>query len=216
MRKRRSLGSHKGKDFQKTKLKAGKKKIPSNATDTTLNVKNVQIVQHLKNKNEQGENGATTTVSMTLPQVISQCKHHAQKLRRDGLSILKSMIEAEADQEFFRYNPMQILGLLGQTLTDNDYEVRSACLVCFEFFYKAVEKQQHDDFHNQVIAYTNCALTHPEPTIQMTGLKAITIVLLNTPLSPKLVHKVENRPKLQEISKTFFLQIFYFEIPRSC
>ena len=62
MRKRRSLGSHKGKDFQKTKLKAGKKKIPSNATDTTLNVKNVQIVQHLKNKNEQGENGATTRV----------------------------------------------------------------------------------------------------------------------------------------------------------
>ena len=188
MRKRRNLGSRKkNTDFQTKKLKAGKTKTPSNATDTTLNVKNVQIVQHLKQKSANGEED-TRNENFTLPQVISQAKHHAPKLRKDALNILKSMIEAEVGSDFFKYNPMQILQLLGQTFTDTDYEVRQACLKTFEYFYKFIEKQQHDDFHSQVIAYTNCALTHPEPGIQMTGLKIISVVILNTPLSPKLVN----------------------------
>lgn len=175
----------KTQDFQPKKLKAGKSKVPSNATDTTLNVKNVQIVQHLRKRG--GDESGAANSNFTLPQVISQAKHHAPKLRKDALSILRSMIEKEAGEEFFKYNPMSILALLGQTFTDSDYEVRQACLKTFEFFYKTVEKHQHDDFHSQVIAYTNCALTHPEPGIQMTGLRVISVVLLQTPLSPKLV-----------------------------
>jgi len=180
MAKKSKKKKNEKKDFQKVKLKAGKTKVPTNATDTTLNVKSIQIVQHIKARDGSDQQ------QHTLPQVLSHATHHSPQMRKSALQILLSMIQEEAGKEFFKYSPITILSLLGRMLSDQDETVRSQCVKTLDSFYKVVEKYQHEEFHNQLLAHVNCTLTHPDPQIQLTGLRALTSVLLTTPLSQKL------------------------------
>lgn len=165
----------KNPDFQKTKLKAGKSKIPSNATNTAMTVKNIQIVQKIKNSEENNS-------YENFLKALSQLRHHAAKMRISGLEIMKSILtesieyikvlqESEVpdrEQTYFganweseknlnlrldhtsdnflvKFPEITILSNLGQLLADTDHGVRQACVKCFEVFYKRFKLKNHSE-----------------------------------------------------------------------
>ncbi|XP_061304957.1 testis-expressed protein 10 isoform X2 [Pezoporus occidentalis] len=159
-------------DFQKVKLKVGKKKPRlENATDTTFKTKAIQIPEQLK------EDGALPTQNrkLNIKDLLSQMHHYSPGVKHSALLGLKDLLS----QYPFVIDAhlSNIVSEVAAVFTDKDSGVRGAAVHLLQFLASKIRAEQIAPFFPLVSAHLSSAMTHISEGIQEDSLKVLDILL---------------------------------------
>uniref|UniRef100_A0A8C9L832 Testis expressed 10 n=1 Tax=Pavo cristatus TaxID=9049 RepID=A0A8C9L832_PAVCR len=159
-------------DFQKVKLKVGKKKPKlENATDTTFKTKAIQIPEQLK------EDGMLTTQNrkLNIKDLLSQMHHYSPGVKQNALLGLKDLLS----QYPFLIDAhlSNIISEAAAVFTDKDSGVRGAAVHLLQFLASKIRAEQIAPFFPLVSAHLSSAMTHISEGIQEDSLKVLDVLL---------------------------------------
>ncbi|XP_065523904.1 testis-expressed protein 10 isoform X1 [Lathamus discolor] len=159
-------------DFQKVKLKVGKKKPRlENATDTTFKTKAIQIPEQLK------EDGVLPTQNrkLNIKDLLSQMHHYSPGVKHNALLGLKDLLS----QYPFVIDAhlSNIVSEVAAVFTDKDSGVRGAAVHLLQFLASKIRAEQIAPFFPLVSAHLSSAMTHISEGIQEDSLKVLDILL---------------------------------------
>ncbi|XP_030365727.1 testis-expressed protein 10 isoform X2 [Strigops habroptila] len=159
-------------DFQKVKLKVGKKKPRlENATDTTFKTKAIQIPEQLK------EDGVLPTQNrkLNIKDLLSQMHHYSPGVKHNALIGLKDLLS----QYPFVIDAhlSNIVSEVAAVFTDKDSGVRGAAVHLLQFLASKIRAEQIAPFFPLVSAHLSSAMTHISEGIQEDSLKVLDILL---------------------------------------
>lgn len=159
-------------DFQKVKLKVGKKKPKlENATDTTFKTKAIQIPEQLK------EDGVLPTQNrkLNIKDLLSQMHHYSPGVKHNALLGLKDLLS----QYPFVIDAhlSNIISEVAAVFTDKDSGVRGAAVHLLQFLASKIRAEQIAPFFPLVSAHLSSAMTHISEGIQEDSLKLLDVLL---------------------------------------
>ncbi|KAM9228311.1 testis-expressed protein 10 isoform 2-T2 [Leptosomus discolor] len=159
-------------DFQKVKLKVGKKKPKlENATDTTFKTKAIQIPEQLK------EDGVLPTQNrkLNIKDLLSQMHHYSPGVKHNALLGLKDLLS----QYPFVIDAhlSSIISEVAAVFTDKDSGVRGAAVHLLQFLASKIRAEQIAPFFPLVSAHLSSAMTHISEGIQEDSLKVLDVLL---------------------------------------
>ncbi|KAF4790042.1 hypothetical protein TURU_143550 [Turdus rufiventris] len=159
-------------DFQKVKLKVGKKKPKlENATDTTFKTKAIQIPEQLK------EDGVLPTQNrkLNIKDLLSQMHHYSPGVKHNALLGLKELLS----QYPFVIDAhlSSIISEVAAVFTDKDSSVRGAAVHLLQFLASRIRAEQIAPFFPLVSAHLSSAMTHISEGIQEDSLKVLDVLL---------------------------------------
>ncbi|XP_061851470.1 testis-expressed protein 10 isoform X2 [Colius striatus] len=159
-------------DFQKVKLKVGKKKPKlENATDTTFKTKAIQIPEQLK------EDGVLPTQNrkLNIKDLLSQMHHYSPGVKHNALLGLKDLLS----QYPFVIDAhlSNIISEVAAVFTDKDSGVRGAAVHLLQFLASKIRAEQIAPFFPLVSAHLSSAMTHISEGIQEDSLKVLDVLL---------------------------------------
>ncbi|KFV01311.1 Testis-expressed sequence 10 protein, partial [Tauraco erythrolophus] len=159
-------------DFQKVKLKVGKKKPRlENATDTTFKTKAIQIPEQLK------EDGVLPTQNrkLNIKDLLSQMHHYSPGVKHNALLGLKDLLS----QYPFVIDAhlSNIISEVAAVFTDKDSGVRGAAVHLLQFLASKIRAEQIAPFFPLVSAHLSSAMTHISEGIQEDSLKVLDVLL---------------------------------------
>ncbi|XP_068252989.1 testis-expressed protein 10 isoform X3 [Nyctibius grandis] len=159
-------------DFQKVKLKVGKKKPKlENATDTTFKTKAIQIPEQLK------EDGLLPTQNrkLNIKDLLSQMHHYSPGVKHNALLGLKDLLS----QYPFVIDAhlSNIISEVAAVFTDKDSGVRGAAVHLLQFLASKIRAEQIAPFFPLVSAHLSSAMTHISEGIQEDSLKVLDVLL---------------------------------------
>uniref|UniRef100_A0A663LQ78 Testis expressed 10 n=1 Tax=Athene cunicularia TaxID=194338 RepID=A0A663LQ78_ATHCN len=159
-------------DFQKVKLKVGKKKPKlENATDTTFRTKAIQIPEQLK------EDGVLPTQNrkLNIKDLLSQMHHYSPGVKHNALLGLKDLLS----QYPFVIDAhlSNIISEVAAVFTDKDSGVRGAAVHLLQFLASKIRAEQIAPFFPLVSAHLSSAMTHISEGIQEDSLKVLDVLL---------------------------------------
>ncbi|NXX33623.1 TEX10 protein, partial [Nicator chloris] len=188
-------------DFQKVKLKVGKKKPKlENATDTTFKTKAIQIPEQLK------EDGVLPTQNrkLNIKDLLSQMHHYSPGVKHNALLGLKELLS----QYPFVIDAhlSSIISEVAAVFTDKDSSVRGAAVHLLQFLASKIRAEQIAPFFPLVSAHLSSAMTHISEGIQEDSLKVLDVLLEAYPalLTDRSVILLKNFVELishQQLSK---------------
>ncbi|NXC79007.1 TEX10 protein, partial [Cercotrichas coryphoeus] len=188
-------------DFQKVKLKVGKKKPKlENATDTTFKTKAIQIPEQLK------EDGVLPTQNrkLNIKDLLSQMHHYSPGVKHNALLGLKELLS----QYPFVIDAhlSSIISEVAAVFTDKDSSVRGAAVHLLQFLASRIRAEQIAPFFPLVSAHLSSAMTHISEGIQEDSLKVLDVLLEAYPalLTDRSVILLKNFVELishQQLSK---------------
>lgn len=139
--------SKKNKDFEKTKLKVGKKKPQqANATDTSFKSRAISVPSQHRSEG--------------IDHYLSLLRHHQAAVRCQALANLDQYVDAE---------PRKILVATAPLITDSDRNVRSGCrnlLKQHEPHYVAAST-------DVILLYVHAAMTHINPGVRAESIQVL-------------------------------------------
>ncbi|PKU48859.1 testis-expressed sequence 10 protein [Limosa lapponica baueri] len=159
-------------DFQKVKLKVGKKKPKlENATDTTFKTRAIQIPEQLK------EDGVLPTQNrkLNIKDLLSQMHHYSPGVKHNALLGLKDLLS----QYPFVIDAhlSNIISEVAAVFTDKDSGVRGAAVHLLQFLASKIRAEQIAPFFPLVSAHLSSAMTHISEGIQEDSLKVLDVLL---------------------------------------
>ncbi|NWT49522.1 TEX10 protein, partial [Erythrocercus mccallii] len=159
-------------DFQKVKLKVGKKKPKlENATDTTFKTKAIHIPEQLK------EDGVLPTQNrkLNIKDLLSQMHHYSPGVKHNALLGLKELLS----QYPFVIDAhlSSIISEVAAVFTDKDSSVRGAAVHLLQFLASKIRAEQIAPFFPLVSAHLSSAMTHISEGIQEDSLKVLDVLL---------------------------------------
>ncbi|XP_059711723.1 testis-expressed protein 10 isoform X3 [Haemorhous mexicanus] len=159
-------------DFQKVKLKVGKKKPKlENATDTTFKTKAIHIPEQLK------EDGVLPTQNrkLNIKDLLSQMHHYSPGVKHNALLGLKELLS----QYPFVIDAhlSSIISEVAAVFTDKDASVRGAAVHLLQFLASKIRAEQIAPFFPLVSAHLSSAMTHISEGIQEDSLKVLDVLL---------------------------------------
>uniref|UniRef100_F6TRF7 Testis expressed 10 n=2 Tax=Ornithorhynchus anatinus TaxID=9258 RepID=F6TRF7_ORNAN len=163
-------------DFQKVKLKVGKKKPKlENATDTNFKTKAIHLPEQLK----EDETLPTNNRKLNIKDLLSQMHHHNAGVKQSALVGLKDLLT----QYPFVIDAhlSSILSEVTAVFTDKDSSVRAAAVRLLQFLAPKVRTDQITPFFPLVSAHLSSAMTHITEGIQEDSLKVLDILLEEYP-----------------------------------
>ncbi|XP_077867461.1 testis-expressed protein 10-like [Saccoglossus kowalevskii] len=175
----------KRKDFQKVKLRVGKKKQPAvNATNVNFRSQAIHIKEQLKTDSSQPTNRRKQTVQ----ELFSHLNHYNSSIRQDSLLGLKDL---------FVQHPQQISNHLSNVLehvsslfTDSEHDVRRTAIGLLQYIFPHLSANQVSPFFGILNSHLCCAMTHIFEDIRFDSLKVLDLVLQ---YFPELVTKHSNQ-----------------------
>ncbi|XP_078376384.1 testis-expressed protein 10-like isoform X2 [Oculina patagonica] len=162
----------KEQDFQKVKLKVGKKLQPAqNATDTSFKSRSIFIPKQLQKLDSE----PTNQRNQTLKDLLSQVGHYSVTTRQEALAGLKDLFQLH--ENLLQENLGIIIKRVAEKMTDSDPSVRQSLLLLLCFIFPLVPQERMAPFSPLVIAHLSCAMTHIYDDIQHDSLGFLELCL---------------------------------------
>ncbi|KAL4211496.1 Rix1 complex component [Rhizopus microsporus] len=158
----------KNEDFQKKKLKVGKKKaVPDNFTDTSFRSKSIVLPNQSINEDKSHE--ITTSRNLTLSDLLVRLRHPSANVKKEALLGLGDICSK---------NPELLISSLGQVVNgllklfiDEDRDVRKATLNYLQETFVEIDKVELQPFMPILIMYTCSAMTHIFEDVRLDAVK---------------------------------------------
>ncbi|XP_014458522.1 testis-expressed protein 10 isoform X2 [Alligator mississippiensis] len=164
-------------DFQKVKLKVGKKKPKlENVTDTNFKTKAIQIPEQLK------EDGMLPTQNrkLNIKDLLSQMHHYSAGVKQSALVGLKDLLSQYPF--IIDAHLSNIISEVAAVFTDKDSGVRGAAVCLLQFLASKLRAEQIAPYFPLVSAHLSSAMTHISEGIQEDSLKVLDILLEEYPV----------------------------------
>ncbi|KAJ3597830.1 hypothetical protein NHX12_001347 [Muraenolepis orangiensis] len=162
-------------DFQKVKLKVGKKKPRAdNATNTTFRSKGINLSEQLKR-----ESGPTTHRQLGINDLVSQLHHYNGNVKQSALNGLRELLVK--NPTLLEQHLSRLVSEVAAVFTDKDANVRMAATRLLRFLAQCVPAERAAPFFPLLSAHLSCAMTHIETGIQEDALKVLDVMLEHYP-----------------------------------
>ncbi|XP_019821838.2 testis-expressed protein 10 isoform X2 [Bos indicus] len=163
-------------DFQKVKLKVGKKKPRSeNATLTNFKTKTIHLPEQLK----EDVTLPTNNRKLNIKDLLSQMHHYNAGVKQSALLGLKDLLSQYP--YIIDAHLSNILSEVTAVFTDKDANVRLAAVQLLQFLAPKIRAEQISPFFPLVSAHLSSAMTHITEGIQEDSLKVLDILLEQYP-----------------------------------
>ncbi|XP_070314520.1 testis-expressed protein 10 isoform X1 [Odocoileus virginianus] len=163
-------------DFQKVKLKVGKKKPRSeNATLTNFKTKTIHLPEQLK----EDVTLPTNNRKLNIKDLLSQMHHYNAGVKQSALLGLKDLLSQYP--YIIDAHLSNILSEVTAVFTDKDANVRLAAVQLLQFLAPQIRAEQISPFFPLVSAHLSSAMTHITEGIQEDSLKVLDILLEQYP-----------------------------------
>ncbi|XP_059159421.1 testis-expressed protein 10 homolog isoform X2 [Physella acuta] len=167
------------KDFQKVKLKVGKK-LPKGDNVTNLSFKTRQIKLTQRIKVDDGQKPVTRN-KLSLQDLLRQCDHHSSTARVNAVCGLKEMWTTHYNELMVCTNVHGygvILKKLANMLIDNEAVVRHSVINLFKMMLQKLSANRNDtgcsvlggNLFTHIHAYMCCAMNHVHEDIKLDAL----------------------------------------------
>ncbi|ORX86808.1 hypothetical protein BCR32DRAFT_289738 [Anaeromyces robustus] len=167
----------KNQDFQKQKLKVGKKKLaPSTQTDISFKTKAIYVPDQgiVEEKKE-----ITSSRNLTLKELLGQAKHYSSITRKDALNGIKEIYTNYPDEIFL--NLGTVFEKTIPIFIDKEPDVRLALLQFYKILIPDLKIDQIKPFMSVFMAYLCSAMTHILEDIRLDSLKFLKLFIDNFP-----------------------------------
>ncbi|KAJ3036555.1 Testis-expressed sequence 10 protein [Rhizophlyctis rosea] len=169
----------KAEDFQKKKLKVGKKKpAASTATDLSFRTQTVVVPNQTILENKPSTE-LVNSRNHSLKELLVQSRHYSTGVRKDAVVGVRDLFQRHPHALLSQLSPL--FEALAKLIVDEDDDVRKALISLMQSFAPAVAKDQFRPFLSLVMAYTCSAMTHINEDIRLDGLKFLRIWLEQYP-----------------------------------
>ncbi|XP_068425459.1 testis-expressed protein 10 homolog [Clinocottus analis] len=163
-------------DFQKVKLKVGKKKPKAqNATNTNFRSRGINLTEQLK----RDSSGPTTQRHLGINDLLTQLHHFRANVKHGALLGLRELLS---------YNPSlldqqlpRLISEVAAVFTDKDGNVRVAAIRVLRFIAQSVTAERVAPFYPVLSAHLTCAMSHIETSIQEDSIKILDVLLEHYP-----------------------------------
>lgn len=163
-------------DFQKVKLKVGKKKPKlENATATNFKTKAIHLPEQLK----EDRTLPTNNRKLNIKDLLSQMHHYSGGVKQSALLGLKDLLSQYPF--IIDAHLSNILSEVTAVFTDRDANVRLAAVQLLQFLAPKIRTEQISPFFPLVSAHLSSAMTHITEGIQEDSLKVLDILLEHYP-----------------------------------
>ncbi|XP_056376118.1 testis-expressed protein 10 [Hyla sarda] len=159
-------------DFQKVKLKVGKKRPRAdNVTDTNCRIKSIHLNEQLR----EDTSLPTSKRKLTLQDVLSQMHHYNAGVKHDALVGLREILSSHPS--VIDTHISVIMSEVAAVFTDKDPMVRSSAISVLQHLAPMVSQDKIAPFFPLVSAHLSTAMTHIMIGIQEDSLKILDILL---------------------------------------
>lgn len=163
-------------DFQKVKLKVGKKKPRAdNATNTNFRSKGIYLSEQLK----RDTSGPTTHKQLGINDLLSQLHHYNANVKHSALLGLKELLSISPS--LLEQHLSRLLSEVAAVLTDKDHNVRVAAARVLRYIAQCVPAERVAPFFPLLSAHLSCAMTHIETGIQEDAINVLDVFLEHYP-----------------------------------
>lgn len=163
-------------DFQKVKLKVGKKKPRAdNATNTNFRTKGIHLTEQLK----RDTSGPTTHRQLGINELLSQLHHYNANVKHSALLGLKELLSI--NPSLLEQHLSRLLSEVAAVFTDKDGNVRVAATRVLRFIAQSVPAERVAPFFPLLSAHLSCAMTHIEAGIQEDAMTVLDVFLEHYP-----------------------------------
>nr|XP_048275841.1 testis-expressed protein 10 [Myodes glareolus] len=163
-------------DFQKVKLKVGKKKPKlENATPTNFKTKAIHLPEQLK----EDRTLPTNNRKLNIKDLLSQMHHYNPGIKQSALLGLKDLLSQYPF--IIDAHLSNIVSEVTAVFTDRDANVRLAAVQLLQFLAPKIRTEQISPFFPLVSAHLSSAMTHITEGIQEDSLKVLDILLEHYP-----------------------------------
>ncbi|XP_038203790.1 testis-expressed protein 10 isoform X1 [Arvicola amphibius] len=163
-------------DFQKVKLKVGKKKPKlENATPTNFKTKAIHLPEQLK----EDRTLPTNNRKLNIKDLLSQMHHYNPGVKQGALLGLKDLLSQYPF--IIDAHLSNIVSEVTAVFTDRDANVRLAAVQLLQFLAPKIRTEQISPFFPLVSAHLSSAMTHITEGIQEDSLKVLDILLEHYP-----------------------------------
>ncbi|XP_067866511.1 testis-expressed protein 10 homolog isoform X2 [Heterodontus francisci] len=163
-------------DFQKVKLKVGKRKPKAdNATNTSFKTHAIHVPEQLKSDASLPTNHR----KLNIKDLLTQLHHYSSGIKQNALIGLKDLVSQHPS--VIASHLSSILSDVAAVFTDKDSAVRSAAVQLLNFLAPRISGDQMAPFYPLVCAHLSSAMTHIVEGIQEDALKILDILLEHYP-----------------------------------
>ncbi|XP_028282103.1 testis-expressed protein 10 homolog [Parambassis ranga] len=163
-------------DFQKVKLKVGKKKPKAdNATNTNFRTKGIHLTEQLK----RDTSGPTTLRQLGINDLLSQLHHYNANVKHSALLGLRELLSI--NPSVLEQHLSRLLSEVAAVFTDKDRNVRVAATRVLRFIAQSVPAERVAPFFPLLSAHLSCAMTHIEAGIQEDAMNVLDVFLEHYP-----------------------------------
>ncbi|MBN3321935.1 TEX10 protein, partial [Atractosteus spatula] len=163
-------------DFQKVKLKVGKKKPkPDNVTNVSFKTKGIRLPEQLKSS----ESGPTTHRQLSIKDLLSQLHHYSGGVKQGALAGLRELLAK--NPSLLDAHLSSVLSEAAAVFTDKEPGVRAAAVRLLRFLAPRVPAERVAPFFPLLGAHLSCAMTHIAEGIQEDALQALDVLLEHYP-----------------------------------
>lgn len=163
-------------DFQKVKLKVGKKKPRAdNATNTNFRTKGINLPEQLK----KDTSGPTTHRQQGINDLLSQLHHYNANVKHSALLGLRELLSS--NPSLLEQHLSRMLSEVAAVFTDKDGNVRTAATRVLRFIAQSVPAEHVAPFFPLLSAHLSCAMTHIEAGIQEDAMNILDVFLEHYP-----------------------------------
>ena len=153
-----------GIDFIRAKKKVGRKiKKAANATDTTVRAKRITLPGQVLGA--EGKGAAVTQRGLSLPELLGQCAHYSERVRKDALDGIAELLQAHP--EALVASAATVVEKVAERLVDREKVARDAARAALRLgVLPALGPRGLAPFAPALILHVGAALTHVHPAVR--------------------------------------------------
>ncbi|EJT99870.1 hypothetical protein DACRYDRAFT_23434 [Dacryopinax primogenitus] len=170
----------KASEFSKAKLKLGRaKKSAPNATDTSFNVKSINVPAQNVDTYRAGD--VVTRKNLSFSQLISRLRHYNGAVRKDSVHGLKEIFQQTSIENEDMMS--QVLETSGHLIGDEDTAVRRACLDTMKSIISSTSTDKLEPHVPLLLLHVLSNTTHIFPDIRIDSIRFLHLLLNKAPVS---------------------------------
>ncbi|KAH6568515.1 hypothetical protein BASA50_009830 [Batrachochytrium salamandrivorans] len=175
----------KAEDFQKKKLKVGKKVAPAeNQTDVSFKTQKIALrPQRFAMTHEEAMTAAGK--QQRFKDLLGQCRHYNPQSRKEALTQIQDLLSPD-DTELVFLSLGIIANDVVALILDETHSVRKLLIAVLTNFFGWVDEGDIMPFGAVIVAYTTSAMSHIADSVRLDGLCLLKLLLS---CFPKIVSK---------------------------
>ncbi|KAL1240674.1 Testis-expressed protein [Trichinella spiralis] len=159
-------GKRKMEDFQKVKLKLGKRLKKSNDTDTNFTAKRIVVRTQLK---ETGCREEITVGNLTIQDCCRIASHYSVTKQKFALQLMNSFISNSV--RLCQLNLSSILTSVLPLLSSGQDRIRSAAVGLLKRVFNTVDSSLIGSYFPILESYLRCSITHVDVKVKLSALR---------------------------------------------